>query len=314
MTKIKGRKIKGEKIKGGAMKPESDFVTYNISEKEEDQKCAPSKIYENGSCIPLNILVAMTKGYNKMNPQDAIILKPSIETLNPGKYKDYLVMEFNKRLNDICDDQICWTKQDFVKIIDDQIRIELDKNTFRPSGPEGKFTWLNTFNINDTVSQYESKYNDFKFLGAVPIDFDELPQLGISDLDLNNLKKNGKNKIGLIFNLDEHYKPGSHWVSMFADLEKGQVYFSDSYGTEPEKRIRKFMRKVAKFIEENGNKNLDVRHNKKRHQHGNNACGVYSINFIVRLLRGESFDDINKNKIPDKEVNKCRLVYFTNNK
>ena len=33
-------------------------------------------------------------------------------------------------------------------------------------------------------------------------------------------KKQGINKIGVIFNLDKHTQPGSHWVALFIDGEK----------------------------------------------------------------------------------------------
>jgi hypothetical protein len=36
------------------------------------------------------------------------------------------------------------------------------------------------------------------------------------------------------------------------------------------------------------------------------------MNFILRLLKGESFFDITNNITKDDDVNKCREVYFTN--
>ena len=122
----------------------------------------------------------------------------------------------------MCDDQTCWLRQDFVKKINSE---EIHKNTFRPIGPKGKYEWLSTTNINDVVEQYMKLHKDFIFLGAVPIDFDELPILGLSDLNFKELQKGGKDKIGIVFNLDEHYKSGSHWVALYADLNKNQVYF-----------------------------------------------------------------------------------------
>jgi hypothetical protein len=58
----------------------------------------------------------------------------------------------------------------------------------------------------------------------------------------------GKNKVGIIFNLDEHWKPGSHWVAMYGDLKKGEAYYFDSYGISPEPRVRKLMRRVVKIF------------------------------------------------------------------
>ena len=58
--------------------------------------------------------------------------------------------------------------------------------------------------------------------------------------------------------------------------------------------------------------NYDVRYNKIRHQFKNSECGVYSMNFIIRLLHGESFDNIVENVTKDKDMNTCRQVYFRN--
>ena len=277
---------------------------------ERDMKCAPSNDFKDGSCIPLEVMVNMAEAYNQDFKDSSIILHSKLESLNPEKYKRYLVKEFGNRLANVCDTQRCWVKQKFTRNMKKELKKYANKHIFRPSGPEGKFEWLNTYNINDVMGQYEKKYDDFKFLGAVPIDFDDLPQLGLKDMDFNKLKTKGINKIGIVFNLDEHYKSGSHWVAMFGDLKDGKIFFSDSYGVEPEKRIRKLMRKTARFYKEESGHMPDVKHNKKRHQFGNSECGVYSINFILRLLKGESFENITGNRTTDNAVNKCRKVYF----
>ena len=206
---------------------------------EDDLKCGPTTTLKDGSCIILDVLIDMVKSYNEDNPTKEIRLHDKLETLNPKKYKRYLVKELGYKLSSVCNTQRCWMKQKFITKMKKELKDKLKHSSFRPSGPQGQFTWLNTFNINQVIEQYEEKYRDFKFMGAVPIDFDDLPQLGIKDMNLGKMSGGGKSKLGFVFNLDEHYKGGSHWVSMFTDLNKGQLYFSDSYGIKPEKRIRK---------------------------------------------------------------------------
>jgi len=281
---------------------------------EKDQKCAPTTSFKDGSCITTPLLVKMAESYNDMFAKNKIKLYPNVETLNPGKYKRYLLKEFSNRLSDVCDNQRCWLKQDFINKMNGSIKTELTKMTFRPSGPEGQFTWLNTLDINKVMSQYEKKYKGFKFLGAVPIDFDDLESLGIKDLQYDKLINEGYDKLGIIFNLDEHYKSGSHWVASYADLKKGKVYYYDSYGIEPEKRIRKYMRRVTNAIKKKNNISegkIDVRHNKVRQQFKNSECGVFSISFILRSLQGKTFDEIMNSGVHDDEINECRKVYFT---
>jgi hypothetical protein len=285
----------------------------NISEtsvNEKDMRCAPTKKFENGSCIPLNVLVKMAEAYNKDNPSDTIPLSTKYETLNP-KYKLYLVKQFKKKLKGKCDNnQQCWTKQGFMKNLDKEVQEELKKKTFRPKGPNGRFTWLNTVNIDEVMGQNEDKYPDFKFLGAVPIDFDDLPYYGIKNLKFGEMVKKGKSKLGIIFNTDRHDQPGQHWIAMYTDLIKGQCYYFDSYGIAPEKEVRALMNRISKYIKSTG-KEANVNYNKMQHQKKGSECGVYSIAFILRLLRGDDFKVFQEKRISDEEINECRKVYFT---
>ena len=59
-------------------------------------------------------------------------------------------------------------------------------------------------------------------------------------------------------------------------------------------------------------KEFDIRYNKIRHQFKNSECGVYSMNFIIRLLNGQTFTAITQNIIKDDTMNECRKVYFNN--
>jgi hypothetical protein len=295
-----------------------DLTSINSSDvcpkNENDKKCAPGTNFASGSCIKLHILIEMAVAYNKDAGTDSIKMYPKLDTLNPRKYKKYLLKEFNKRMGNKCITQKCWSEQSFINQMKKSARDELEKYTFRPDGPQGKWEWLNTLNIDDVLEQNEVTRKDFKFLGTVPVDFDKFEKFGIKNLDYDKLISEGKTKIGVVFNLDEHNQPGSHWVSMYSDLLKGEVYFFDSYGTRPDPRIRTFLRRVGKFCEGKlGAENVIIDHNKIRHQYGNSECGVYSINFIKRMLRGDSFKEICESKTPDKKINKCRNIYFNNN-
>ena len=296
--------------------------------KGQDNKCAPTKEYSEGSCFTMKDLKKMAYSFN-IHIENSKIKSKKITILDNKKH---LLKELTSRLENICNDQICWLKQDFIKSLKDKNILE----TFRPKGPEGKFEWLSTTHINNVMEQYEKKYKDFKFFGAIPIDFDDLPFLGIKDLNYESMLENGKNKLGFVFNLDEHWKSGSHWVALYCDLLKNQIYFFDSYGSRPEKRIRRLVGRIEKFMynrnhcknkcefgndsdnsymmtnhKNNLEKKLDVEYNQNRHQYKNSECGVYSLNFILRLLNGHSFDDISKKKVLDDDINECRDTYFT---
>ena len=303
---------------------------------EPETKCAPSKKYVDGSCFTIESLKKIAENYNKKNKNNKIDINQD---------KEGIVKELDKKLADKCSEQTCWLRLDVVKELENE---EIDSNTFRPKGPSKKYDWLSTTNINDIIEQYQTIHDDFVFLGAVPVDFEELPVLGISNLNLNEFRKDGKTKIGMVINLDEHYKDGSHWVAFYTDLIKNQVYFFDSVGKPPVKRIRKFINRITKHLYmQKYNKKLpvndiieklkiitkeptkkkhvlneyiknllgggfDIRYNNIQHQFNNSECGVYSVNFIIRLLEGESFDSIINNITKDDKMNANRKIYFRN--
>src|SRR5438552_3375551 len=150
----------------------------DLIKSKSDKKCAPGVKFEAGSCARLYVLIELAKAYNiSAQPSDQIRLSPNFEVLNPQKYKRYLLYELNRRLEGSCTTQKCWSKQEFIKNMNEKAREEFTKYTHRPDSPQGKFDWLSTFDINDTMAQYERVYPDFKFFGAVPIDFADLPQL-----------------------------------------------------------------------------------------------------------------------------------------
>ena len=297
-----------------------------------DSKCAPGKKYEEGSCINKKTLKIIAENFTNEYGVE-------FKTDNKKELVEQLENQFSKKFK--CEDQTCWLKQKFVKKIENP---DLFNFTFRPKGPEKKLDWLSTTNINDVIEQYEKEYDDFLFLGAVPYDFQELRELELGkELDFKELESGklnedynkGKkiNKFGMVINLDPHYKGGSHWVALYSNLDKNQIIFFDSFGKKPKKNIRKFINKITKYLykkkynqklnlnslitdlKNNNSSNqienlskFDIRYNDIQHQVKNTECGVYSINFIIRLVH----DNITKNITRDDNMNDCREVYFRN--
>ena len=60
------------------------------------------------------------------------------------------------------------------------------------------------------------------------------------------------------------------------------------------------------------NVKVESTHNETRHQFGNSECGMYSLNFILELLEGKSFNEVCSSKIPDTKVNHLRPIFFYN--
>jgi len=107
-------------------------------------------------------------------------------------------------------------------------------DAFAPESPKewkkNPNEWLSSIDILEVMNQYEKKYKCFEFLGPSPIDYDTHQLYGqcvwdeLCHFKLAEQIKNGKTKIGIIFNLDPHYKGGSHWVSLFINIKKATIF------------------------------------------------------------------------------------------
>ena len=290
--------------------------------------------------MTLNVLIEMSNAFNKEFPKKQIRLltddnhekllhyKASKEDGLDDvrrKYKKYLLKKLRERLSTKCKSQRCWGKQYFIMSMPEKERRILMTKTYRPPGPAKSKKWLNTDNIDKVFSQFEEKYKDFKFLGAVPRDFQSVDFYKKSDEDYKNLWKAGKTKIGIIYNTDPTGKPGEHWNALFADFDKGQIYFFDSYGKAPNSDVKKHMDQLEKVIKENCGKIASIHqnktdlmchiptknYNKHQHQRKGSECGVYSIQFIIKMLEGEKFENISKNIVDDDTIYHNRDIYFT---
>jgi hypothetical protein len=280
--------------------------------KFKKRLCAP-KNNNNFTCFTKKSIIKMLRSWNDFYENDKINFREN-DTLQT------LWTNLDNKLKNICNDEFCWTKQQFMKNNDKEI---LDE--FRPEMPlnwkSNKNEWLNTLNIEAVMKQYEKKYDDFIFIGPVPIDFDTELHPGncvineLCKINLNKLIRNGKKKLGVIFNLDPHDKPGSHWVSMYADFDKlNDIYYFDSYGIKEPTEVTKLMERLKEQNDNINRVNTNLYTNNVRHQFKNSECGVYSMNFILKLLEGNTYRDIKNNIIKDEdmELNRSKLYikYF----
>jgi hypothetical protein len=144
--------------------PNEEYQQVINPANDADKTCAPTLKFEDGSCYTLRSLVLIARAFNNDNPDNRIKLNKRFETLEPKKYKRYLVKKLKERLSDTCSNQKCWSEQDFIDKINKINREEIEKFTYRPQGPDGKFEWLNTINIDDVMEQYEYKYPNFIFI------------------------------------------------------------------------------------------------------------------------------------------------------
>ena len=302
--------------------------------------CAPGKNTIGGSCYDVVALVKIANAVNqslleecsgKSNNEQCLFKKISIPHIsvieNNVEVQESILKQITTVLGNDC--HACWL--DHPKIT---LALNRDEKfyTFAPEYGQGG-DWLDTNQIDNVMAQYEHVYPEFQYLDTVPLDFDKLPILKLHNFVPDSKKYPGKTKFASVINLDPHTMGGSHWVSIFVDTVKPSVYFFDSVGKRPPPEIEAMMVRIGNYfrkthetvmktqqlyrdrqqhqdIELNLWQGIDVRHNPIQHQYKNTECGVYSINFIVRSLKGETFDNIIQNKLSDAKVEKCRKKYF----
>jgi len=202
---------------------------------------------------------------------------------------------------------------------------------FRPKMPDAwkqdPDMWLNSDDIANVMSQYEKAYKEFKFLGVVPIDFSAPNPYGSGSdsgsgsgsnkqcmnpqfctVNIQEERATGRKLLGAVFNLDPHYKGGSHWVALAIDLTHNCVYYFDSYGMAPPKQVTHYMRYLT--IQE---PKLRLERNGRRFQYSKTECGMYSMYFLIRMIAGESFKKFCKTPVSDKKMLEFRKVLFDPN-
>lgn len=208
----------------------------------------------------------------------------------PKKLRDLI----SKKLNVSSENEASFVKA--LPISQDE-KVRLINEYLRPEQPEAWKSdpdmWLDSNNIRDVMTQYEEDRKDFKFLGPFPIDFaapdpyekkETCLVNEICKIDIQGLQRAGKTKVGIIYNLDPHYKSGSHWVGNYIDLNKHSCYYFDSYGMETPKQIEKFMQFLTLQ-----DPRMKLAYNARRFQFQGSECGMYSMYFIIRMMMGEPF-------------------------
>jgi hypothetical protein len=218
----------------------------------------------------------------------------------------------------VCNTEACWLRQ---KFIDEKTAKDLLRYTFAPEAPpswtKNPSEWLTSVDIERVMHQYEKKYPCFEFIGPSPIDYNQHIEYGqcvweeLCKLDLQQLVKRGKFKLGVIFNLDPHYKPGSHWVSLFVNLKKGYIFYFDSTGDPAPKEVRQLVKTITEQAGALGMQ-LEYVENDRVHQKQDNECGMYSLYAIASQLKDirtpHSF--LKGGEITDKNMHQLRGRYF----
>jgi hypothetical protein len=306
-TRRSKREVVGEKSPDSVVEEDKDEDVEKHPDGFVKLKCSPKLQNNDFTCYSNESLFKLKSLWNARHP-DVLI-----SSNEPREIWESL----KQRLKNICNKESCWLKQNFASSGLDK---EMLTYTFAPKSPDdwkkNPNEWLNSIDIENVMKQYEKEFPYFDFIGAAPIDFDSPKMYGecvweeLCHFDLSISMRNGKNKIGFIFNTDPHYLSGSHWISMFVSLKHKFIFFFDSTGTSPPKEVKRLINKIKQQGKALGI-NFRYIENKKHHQKKPTECGMYALFMIINLLRETMKpEDFIVDIFPDEQMEKFRKLYF----
>jgi hypothetical protein len=252
--------------------------------------CSPAvkgKTVNSETCYTRSVLIKIRNAYNKGKPHGERILSNDATLI---------WTELRARLTQ-CSTEDCWLNQ----IKNPKLKSHLDDLIFAPDKPaewaKNPNEWLSNFDIANVLKQYQITHREFKLLGPSSIDYDTKPSgkngqcvwPELCRLSLRDLIAHGKRKLGIVFNLDKHDEPGSHWVSMFVDVDNSFIFYYDSANNPTPPEITRLKNEITKQgAALSPPINFKYFANKHSHQRTNTECGMYSIFFITTMLTSKT--------------------------
>lgn len=272
----------------------------------------------------------------KLSPADFTRCNPSVKRqtgsnakcLPDSVYSDITRRTHSKSRSKLFKDVGCEDGEEHCLLdkapLDQDVKKTLRNKYLRPRRPkawdEDPDMWLDNFNIMAVMKQYQEAYPWFKFLGVFPIDFsapnpysktgeNQCLYKETCNLNLKAEYDKGVRGIGMVFNLDPHFKGGSHWVALYinlTDINNPFVGYFDSYGQKVPSLIARLMRSFKLQIQ-----TCELGFNARRFQYSGSECGMFSMYFIICMLCGISFKEFCKDAVNDKVMLELRKILFT---
>lgn len=290
----------------------------------QPMNCSPmvaGKTVTMETCMTSHILEKIKSEYNHTHRD------------NPIRANDPKAIhkELRQRLSQ-CEQENCWLNQ----IKDTKLRKKIENYIFAPKHPkEWKYNpneWLSNYDIFNVLTQWEEAYPTFEFIGPSFIDFDakigpdgRCVDTEVCKLNLSDQIRAGRKKVAIVFNLDRHDQSGSHWVSLWIDIQDHYIFYFDSAGAKIPEEIMHLVdniREQGLTLKRRPIKFRFYENYPLEHQYGNTECGMYSLFFIITMLTNRVDNErkftnwkqkiafFRKQRIPDKYAENLRWKYF----
>lgn len=246
--------------------------------------------------------------------QSLIIISNFVDIIPKNGFDEDLILDIINKAKEMtkCDTQACIANNKKLK----QMSIEkYKKDVFEIDietrfNPRGQITPGSTTNVelDGFLKRLGAKYPFFKALTFSMMDFNKV-NWPIANINLPSDLK-AFSCIGGILNTDVSSGLGKHWVAYFIDDRNKEdtpsfEYFNSS-GNPPTKELSIWLISMEKSLE----KKIQFKLSRIRHQYRSKECGIYCLYFITQRLKNYTFEQINRERITDYEMENFRKKIF----
>ena len=276
-------------------------------------------------------VVSQTDSKQLAEPASSCLLKADVAAIARSEGVPPRIPSLRKRFG--TDDETAWLRQ----LKDRELATEIARTRFRPQMPEewkaNPRAWLNNLDIHNVLSQYEANLatsqRAFKFLGVFPSDFSTV--IGgkcvspvMCQVRVKDEVAAGVRGIAMVFNLDVHTGPGTHWTACCIGLDPSRperfgIYYYDSVGKRMPKGMREFFERIEaeaaqvfKASSRAVKKPFAIHENIRQKQRKQTECGIYATSFIIIcFLTDIPFDNICDSVMKDDDsMQRLRSTLF----
>lgn len=194
-----------------------------------------------------------------------------------------------------CSDEACVLK----KMVDKDVANREIAINMKIQGPTDT-SLMNNFNIDNTLKQWQVKYQDFYPYNFNMRDYERKGDT-LATVDLTDLYKQGFRTAACVINSDYYKGAGKHWMALFVDMRDPRAFtveFFNSSGNPPYAEFVAWLEKSKNQLDSLNPTEIilccDLPHQKTKTE-----CGLYSLYYIWARLNGVPAEFFKKYIISD---------------
>ena len=179
--------------------------------------------------------------------------------------------------------------------------LRIAEKYFKPLGPAKSTEWLSNHNIDNLLRQLEEAYKGkYKHIPFQMIDFDEMPNSELRNLDILKYYDEGYKGIGCVINTDVSSGSGIHWFCVYISMDQKNKHITLEYfnssGQSPLKSINQWLHMQQKKLSDGGHVRAEIINvlDNEQIQKDSHSCGVWSITYILLRTRGMPYNTFKK--------------------